>query len=396
MENSNNLYVRSMKSIKNAGVNAQVFGSIFIIGGGLLYFFIPDFLSVFVVITNAIIGIVLIILGGKVRRNPSYGSIGSLYGILALSLVCFVVDYIAVGVVSMPNLLISLWAIIGISAAKKISSPEAIQAEIEQQQKNKTMSGRQKAGDFLKMILIAILVLGAFVCIDYLQYRRNVTPPLSSNPSVNAVVSRMPKDQKLRADYVIGSNLISMLTKASSYMSGNHFHYDGFCQSQVATSHLNEISTLNVGGIDGVRCTDGDFGFAVSSSFNDGTYTCYDSTGYVGRSESALHTGPLCQPLAQDAKPTWYFILPTGYPLTPGRVNSSYDNFLPLDEVGEVQVVAGQIPPGLTLKCFSGTSCDGKKFLIGAPSKEGTYTFTVAYSNGSYKLTKTFTIVITI
>jgi hypothetical protein len=149
---------------------------------------------------------------------------------------------------------------------------------------------------WIKPILIAIVVIGLFVVAGYFIWgRSSMMPTLSSDPSVDAVLSRMPNDPKLRADYVINHDVISMLVQAGPYETNNHLNFTGFCNTAPAQSLITEIAKLNVGGINGVRCTDSSKGMAISSSLNNGVYVCTDTTGYYSDTETTLHSGELCR-----------------------------------------------------------------------------------------------------
>jgi hypothetical protein len=146
----------------------------------------------------------------------------------------------------------------------------------------------------MKPTLIGIVVIGLFILSGYFIWGRNSVSTLSSDPAVDAVLSRMPNDPKLRADYVIDHDVISMLVQSGPYSTDHHLDLTGFCSSATALPLIAEIAKLNVGGQNGVRCTDGPKGMAISSSLNNGSYVCTDTTGYYSNNETALHSGSVC------------------------------------------------------------------------------------------------------
>ena len=159
---------------------------------------------------------------------------------------------------------------------------------------------------WIRPILIAIVVIGLFIVAGYFIWgRSSMMPTLSSDPYVDAVLSRMPNDPKLRADYVIDHDVISMLVQSSPYSTNHHLDLTGFCSTSAALSLIDEIAKLNVGGSSGVRCTDSSKGMAISSSLNNGAYVCTDTTGYYSNTDTSLHSGLLCKSVvATTTKPT--------------------------------------------------------------------------------------------
>jgi hypothetical protein len=151
---------------------------------------------------------------------------------------------------------------------------------------------------WIKPVLIAIVAIGLFILVGYFTWgRSSMMPTLSSDSSVDAVLSRMPNDPKLRADYVIDHDVISMLVQSSPYATNHHLDLTGFCSTSAAISLIDEIAKLNIGGSNGVRCTDSTKGMAISSSLNSGAYVCTDTTGYYSNTETSLHSGLLCKPV---------------------------------------------------------------------------------------------------
>jgi hypothetical protein len=150
-----------VEKIKKAGASIELVG-LFLILYNLLFIFILKSPFLIPLVITAVIGLVFLALGWQVRKNPSAFSKGKLITSLALSIILLVGGYITTkttGGLSMYLLLIILVSsLLGLEAIRKINSPSNSEVKLK---------GSSKAKDLLKMVLIAIVVIGLFIGVSY-------------------------------------------------------------------------------------------------------------------------------------------------------------------------------------------------------------------------------------
>ncbi len=149
-----------VEKIKKAGASIELVG-LFLILYNLLFIFILKGPFLIPLAITAIIGLVFLGLGWQIRKNPSAGSKGKLIISLILSVVLLVGGYLTTkttGGLSFYLLIgIMVSSLLGLESIKKINN----------QSNEVPLKGASKAKDLLKMVLIAIVVIGLFIGLSY-------------------------------------------------------------------------------------------------------------------------------------------------------------------------------------------------------------------------------------
>lgn len=284
------------KRLKNAGGGLEGMG-LFLLLFNLFIFFVVGKSSSsisFVLISSAVVGLIFIILGWKIHKNV-YTAKWRLLVALILAALLLVLSF-ANG--QTDGLAIYLLAaviassLIGLDAVRKLKNPSLRIKEVEAQ----NLKGVGKAKDVLKMVIIAIIVIGLFIGISYVVFQSNKKPPLSSDTGINATALRIAKREGENAgkDYVIRNRVSALLGASGRWQTAHSLTFTGFCKSAEAQPFIDEITKLNVGGGSGFNCTDSDKTLAISTSVNNGKFICADNSDYRTYDTESLNSGLSC------------------------------------------------------------------------------------------------------
>ena len=159
------------KSLKFAGSGLEVAGLLLLFFNPFIFFVVDKSfspISLFILISSAALGLVFIMLGWKIHKNV-YTAKWRLLVALILA-VLFLVLSLANGPTGDSALYLGIViasSLIGLDAVKKLKNPSLHIKEIEAQ----NLKGIDKAKDVLKMIIIAIIVIGLFIGIGYVVSR---------------------------------------------------------------------------------------------------------------------------------------------------------------------------------------------------------------------------------
>jgi hypothetical protein len=153
-----------------------------------------------------------------------------------------------------------------------------------------------KAKDILKMVIIAIIVIGLGIGISYVVFQMKRTPPLSSDTGVNATALKIAERDGINSgkDYVIRNSVTKLFGASGRWQTAHNLTFTGFCKSAEAQPFINEITKLNIEGSDGFNCTDSDKTLAISTSVNNGKFICADNSDYRTYDTESLHSGLSC------------------------------------------------------------------------------------------------------
>ena len=151
-----------VEKMKKAAASIELVG-LFLVLYNLVFIFIiriPAAISLFM--SSMIFGLVFFALGWQIRKNPTVSSKSKFIASLVISLILLVSGYITtktIGGLSMYLLLIILVSsILGIDAVGKMHGPSDSKV---------SLKGKDKVKDLLKMVSIAIVVIGLFIAISY-------------------------------------------------------------------------------------------------------------------------------------------------------------------------------------------------------------------------------------
>ncbi len=248
----------------------------------------------FILISSAVLGLVFVILGWNIHKNV-YTAKWRLLVALMLAVLLLVLSFAdgKTGGLALYILgAVIASSIIGLDAVRKLKNSSLRIKEVEAQ----NLKGVGKAKDVLKMVIIAIIVIGLFIGISYVKFQVRQKPPLSSNTVVNATALKIAKRNGENAgkDYVIRNGIIELVTVSGPWQTAHSLAFTGFCKSAEAQLLIDEITKLNVGGLSGFNCTDSDKTLAISTSVNNGKFICVDNNDYRTYNTESLHSGLSC------------------------------------------------------------------------------------------------------
>lgn len=161
------------KNLKFAGSGLEVAG-LFFLFLNLFGLFLVDksFGPIsFILISSAALGLVFIILGWKIHKNVYTAKWRLLVALILATLLLvlsFANDQTGDLAVSLLAVVIAS-SLIGLDAERKLKNPSLHIKEVEAQ----NLKGTDKAKDVLKMVIIAIIVVGLFIGIGYVVSRFN-------------------------------------------------------------------------------------------------------------------------------------------------------------------------------------------------------------------------------
>lgn len=284
------------RRLKNAGSGLEGTG-LFILLFNLFIFFVAgkSFGSIsFILISSAVLGLIFIILGWKIHKNIHTAKWKLLIA-LALAVILLVASFTngqtgGLGTYLLPVIIAS--SLIGLDAVRKLKNPALRLKEVEAQ----NLRGVGKAKDILKMILIAIIVIGVLIGISYVIFQARQKAPLSSDTGVNATALKIVKreGESSGKDYVIRNSVSKLLGASGRWQTAHNLTFTGFCRSTEAQPFIDEITKLNIGGSSGFNCTDSDKTLTISTSVNNGKFICADNSDYRMYDTESLHSGLKC------------------------------------------------------------------------------------------------------
>lgn len=284
------------KRLKNAGGGLEGAG-LFLLLFNLFIFFVVGKSSSsisFVLISSAVVGLVFIILGWKIHKNV-YTAKWRLLVALILAALLLVLSFAngqngGLAIYLLAAVIAS--SLIGLDTVRKLKNPSLRIKEVEAQ----NLKGVGKAKDVLKMVIIAIIVIGLFIGISYVVFQVNKKLPLSSDTGINATALRIAKREGENAgkDYVIRNRVSALLGTSGRWQTAHSLTFTGFCKSAEAQPFIDEIAKLNIGGLSGFNCTDSDKTLAISASVNNGKFICADNSDYRTYDTNSLHSGLSC------------------------------------------------------------------------------------------------------
>lgn len=159
-------------SLKFAGSGLEVAG-FFLLFLNLFGFFVVDEsfgpIILFDLILSAALGLVFIILGWKIHKNVYTAKWRLLVALILatpLLFLSFANDQAGDLAVFLLTVVITS-SLIGLDAVRKLKNPSLRIKEVEAQ----NLKGIDKAKDVLKMVIIAIIVIGLFIGIGYVVFR---------------------------------------------------------------------------------------------------------------------------------------------------------------------------------------------------------------------------------
>lgn len=284
------------RRLKNAGSGLEGAGLFFLLFNIFIFFIVGRLSSPisFVLISSAVMGLIFIILGWKIHKNVYTAKWRLLVALMlaALFLVLSFADGQTGGFAIYLLVAVIASSLIGLDAVRKLKNPSLHIKEVEAQ----NLKGVSKTKDVLKMIIIAIIVIGLFVGISYVVFQATKKPPLSSDTGINATALRIAELEGENAgkDYVIRNRVSALLGASGRWQTAHSLTFTGFCKSAEAQSFIDEITKLNIGGQNEFNCTDSDKTLAISASVNNGKFICADNSDYRTYDTNSLHSGLSC------------------------------------------------------------------------------------------------------
>ena len=160
-----------IKKIKNAGKTIEIIGLFYLIYN-IVFIFVLGPLFLIPLVITAVVGLVFLILGWMIRKNPGAAAKKLLWATTVISAILMAMTFSNMqskGFGTSLIILVFVMSLVGIDAVRKLDNPALQQAEAQGQE----LRGKDRAKDILKMVGIAVVVLGGFLLISYVGYQMN-------------------------------------------------------------------------------------------------------------------------------------------------------------------------------------------------------------------------------